>query len=650
VTKWNCCTAVFGFYAAFVVSAQARAETPAWLQLAAGTSPLASGTHATVLLDEVNVTVGTDGKARTVRRYAVRIHDSDGRDAAAVREVYVSGSGNVRSMRGWLLRRSNQTRELGGGNIVDAALVGNDMYNDVRVRLLRASDDVSDGDVFGAEVESEERLLFAQFEWSLQDRWPVVLARRTVTLPEGWRARAITLNARPIAERTNGRAITWEVGNLPEIPEEPAMPPVSSLAARLVVSVFGNDRQTPAGQFDTWQDVSRWADAITLDQSASPALLEKARTLTGSASSELERIAAVGRYVQHVQYVSIQTGIGRGGGYQPHAAPLVLERNYGDCKDKANLMRALLAAVGIKAYLVLIYSGDRDYVRADWPSPQQFNHAIVAVAVHPETTATAVFEQPSLGRLLFFDPTAEYTPLGELPLDEQGSFALVVSPQNNSLTRVPVLPRESNRLDRSLDGAVAPDGGLVGRMRENSTGARASESRAVAGALEPTAYRAAVQRRLTAVLAGAVVSNLMTETSTSTPAFTVTFDVAAPRFAQHMGSLLLLKFPFGADDPLDGITRARQTPVVLEPELTNEAIQLRLPAGFAVDELPQAAMFEESFGRYSLSYTAANGSIVAHRTFDLRGQTVDAAQHAQLLAFFSRVRAADASPVVLKRQ
>jgi hypothetical protein len=145
VTKWNCCTAVFGFYAAFVVSAQARAETPAWLQLAAGTSPLASGTHATVLLDEVNVTVGTDGKARTVRRYAVRIHDSDGRDAAAVREVYVSGSGNVRSMRGWLLRRSNQTRELGGGNIVDAALFGHLMmcpmetYSEPRLRVKNGS-------------------------------------------------------------------------------------------------------------------------------------------------------------------------------------------------------------------------------------------------------------------------------------------------------------------------------------------------------------------------------------------------------------------------------------------------------------------------------------------------------------------------------
>ena len=117
-----------------------------------------------------------------------------------------------------------------------------------------------------------------------------------------------------------------------------------------------------------------------------------------------------------------------------------------------------------------------------------------------------------------------------------------------------------------------------------------------------------------------------------------------------MGSLLLLKFPFGADDPLNGVNRARQTPILVEAELTSEVIQLRLPAGFTVDELPQPAMFEESFGKYSLSYAAINGSIVAHRTFELRGQTVNAAQQTQLVAFFSRVRTADASPVVLKRQ
>ena len=40
----------------------------------------------------------------------------------------------------------------------------------------------------------------------------------------------------------------------------------------------------------------------------------------------------------------------------------------------------ILAAAGVRSWLVSIYSGDPDYVRDSFPSPQQFNHAIVAIA------------------------------------------------------------------------------------------------------------------------------------------------------------------------------------------------------------------------------------------------------------------------------
>ena len=102
---------------------------------------------------------------------------------------------------------------------------------------------------------------------------------------------------------------------------------------------------------------------------------------------------------QGVKYVSIQMGTGTGGGYTPHAAPQVLRNLYGDCKDKANLMRSLLQATGVRSYLVTIRSGDRRYVREEWPSPYQFNHAIIAVEVSDAIQAPAVGEWDGFGRL-----------------------------------------------------------------------------------------------------------------------------------------------------------------------------------------------------------------------------------------------------------
>src|SRR5262249_3948888 len=165
-----------------------RRAVPPWLQQAAKVQTGdPSGAAAAVLLDQLDVIVAADGKLRLSRKYAVRVKDRAGREAASIREIYLSGTGKIREIHGWLLRRDGEVREVGDARTVDAALVGNDVYNEVRVRALDAADDVSEGDVFGAEVESEDRLLFAQFEWQLQDRWPVAMARRTLTLPIGWR-------------------------------------------------------------------------------------------------------------------------------------------------------------------------------------------------------------------------------------------------------------------------------------------------------------------------------------------------------------------------------------------------------------------------------------------------------------------------------
>src|SRR5919202_1263755 len=114
---------------------------------------------------------------------------------------------------------------------------------------------------------------------------------------------------------------------------------------------------------------------------------------------------------QKVQYIAIQTGLGQGGGYRPHASTEVFAKSYGDCEDKANLMRAMLKADGIQSYLVAIYAGDPSYVREEWASPGQFNHCIIAVRVSDETQAPTIVQHPKLGRLLIFDATDDDTPV-----------------------------------------------------------------------------------------------------------------------------------------------------------------------------------------------------------------------------------------------
>jgi hypothetical protein len=74
-----------------------------------------------------------------------------------------------------------------------------------------------------------------------------------------------------------------------------------------------------------------------------------------------------------------------------------------------------------------------------------------------------------------------------------------------------------------------------------------------------------------------------------------------------------------------------------------------VPAGFAVDELPQAASIETPYGQYSLSARQEAGRVVVERRLTLQRATVPAADYAAVRAFADKVRAADTSPVVFMR-
>ena len=57
----------------------------------------------------------------------------------------------------------------------------------------------------------------------------------------------------------------------------------------------------------------------------------------------------------------------------------VIQRHYGDCKDKANLLVAMLRAAGIKANLALLDVGPGPDVSTALPGISLFDHAIVYV-------------------------------------------------------------------------------------------------------------------------------------------------------------------------------------------------------------------------------------------------------------------------------
>ena len=630
---------------------------PQWLQQAAAIKVPTYDKEVTavVLRTEENIVLNSDGRLITNTIYAVRIISREGRGYADAVEMYLTQSGKINEMHAWLIRPNGIVKKYGKDETADRIQDPNDIYNEYRVREIDATNDAEAGAVFGYEATSEERPLFNQDIWNFQDDLPTLQSRYSLTLPSGWRASSLTFNHEKVEPTVSGSTYVWELRDLEPIKFEPASPKMSNVVPRVAINYFLGDGGVSVSSkgFENWTQVSRWATDLH-DPQAIPdqSVAAKARELTANSKTDFDRIKAIGHFVQNLQYISIDIGVGRGNGYRPHAASQVLAKAYGDCKDKANLMRAMLKSINITAYPVAIYLGDSDHVREEWASPYQFNHCIIAIKVGDEIIAPTIVTDAKLGRLLIFDATDSNTPVGDLNEDEQGSFALVIAGDAGQLMRMPTMPPEASSFDRQADVVLEPQGTITATVRERASGQAAASSRRQFRYLSSAQYLKLIEGWVASGATGAKVSRIDPKDNNEGGRFDLDVDFTAFNYAQLMQNRLLVFKPaiVSRRDSLQLTELTRKQPIVLDARNFKETVRIKLPEGFEVDELPDPLKLDTSFGSYNTSYLVKDGQLVFTRNLTQLSAKIPVAQYQSVRSFFEKIRAAEQAPVVLVRK
>ncbi len=635
------------------ISAVDKENVPSWLQQSAkAVSPTyEKDVPAVVLHNEQTVNVNPDGVMTVTTFHAVRLLTRGGKNYADAYAPYLQSSSKVREIKAWLLRADGTFKFYGKDETLDQVSDPDDIYDEYRVKTIDGSKDADVGMVFGFTTVIEERPLFTQDRWEFQRRLPTLLSRYSLNLPSGWQATSVAFNRAEIKPTISGSNYVWEMRDMQPIPPEPDGPSVNNLAPRIVVNYFPTSAN--AHVYDTWQDVSKWytelsQSSLTLDDT----IAGKAQDLTANSKTELEKIRAIAEYVQSLRYISLQIDVARGGGHRPRPANLVLQRGFGDCKDKANLMRAMLKALKIESYLVLIYSGDPTFVRAEWASPRQFNHCIIAVKVSAETNAPTVMTHEKLGRIMIFDATDSYTQLGDLPDHEQGSFALVAAGADGDLVKMPTLSPDSNKQERYAEVNLLNDGAIEGKIRQQSFGQSASFERGKLRELSAADYSVSLERWLTSRIKGGKVTKAVPSDQKLDGKFDLNIEFSAPNYAQLMQGKLMVFNPamVGRLDQFSPVEGKRQTPIMIDSSSYSETIKVKLPEGFVIDEIPESSQIEAPFGKYNARYETVDGFLLLKRSLVLNRMTVPAARYEDVRNFFGVVRAAEQSPVVLLKK
>lgn len=644
------------FMFSFADSAFGGDTPPSWMKQATAVSlpSYENEVSAVVLHNEQIVSLSNDGMQITTQNYAVKILTREGRRNAIARAFYLVSSGKVREIEGWLIRQDGTVKNYDRKSILDIISDPDDIYNEYRMKVIDGSSDADAGMIFGYTVVSEDRPLYYQERWLSQRDLPTIVSRYTLNLPSGWKASGVTFNSAPITPQINGTSYTWELRNLPFIKREPMGPSVLNIAPWVAITYSPeNAAQSGSKVFTNWAEVSRWTSTLYEPQViVDDAVAAKAQELTANAKTELEKIRAIASFVQNLQYISIDINVGAGNGYRPRPSNLVLSRGYGDCKDKANLMRALLKSLKIEAYPIAIFSGDPTFVREEWASPAQFNHCIIAVRISDSTDAPTVIKHATLGRLLIFDATDPYTTLGDLPENQQGSFAMIIAGENGGLVKMPILPAEANLLNRKIEASITAEGTINGTISERSTGQSSKMERALLRSLSAADYNKMLEMWLTRGATGAKLVKFTPNDRKEISGFDLDVEFSAPRYGQLMQNRLLVFKPVivGRRNALSLTETKRDHPVLIDSESVKETAVFSLPTGFIVDEMPDAVNLETPFGKYTTTYEVKDGKLIFTRSLTTNRTTVPVDKYNSVRDFFSKMREAEQSPVVLMRK
>ena len=203
-------------------------------------------------------------------------------------------------------------------------------------------------------------------------------------------------------------------GVAPLVPEQ-FMPPVRDLVNRVSLSTV-----------KSWDEYVAWEKALLSTVfREEPRLRQLAMEITAGTNTKKEALDRLYHYAtQEIRYQ--QDYENTIAGVKPHACPVVLERGYGDCKDKAVLLILLAKQMGIKLNFAILRTTNAGAVEVEVPN-QQFNHAIVHVP-----------EQEGFESGFFLDPTTDGLDLGVLRNDDQGATSLVLNPETGKWAFIPI--------------------------------------------------------------------------------------------------------------------------------------------------------------------------------------------------------------------
>ena len=645
--------------AAFLINATTlfaakQDSVPDWVKAAAAqiVPTYSPETNAVVLLDQTTYSVAPDGTATEHYRHVLKILRPQGREDATV-VVPFDKDTKLLSLHVWSIGPDGHEYALKDKEIVERGYPGEGiLYEDEQYMLAKAPGS-DPGGIIAYEYEQRERPYITEETWFFQSDLPKLNQRFTLELPPNYTYSTAWTNHGPVKPTDlEHQRWSWEMKDVPAIELEHVLfrPSALALAGRMTIH-YG-----PAGSVSathgTWESVGEWYASLAKDRLiATPEIAAKAKDLAGDKTDFYEKTAAISEFLQtQIRYVAIEMGIG---GQQPHFAADIFRNRYGDCKDKATLLSAMLSSVGVHSALVMV-DHRRGVVDPNAPSIVG-DHMIAAIELPNGYTSSklrSLITTKTGRKYLIFDPTWEKTAFGQLEHELQGSYGLLIEGSDSEIIALPILSPELNTIRRSASFQLQPDGSLKGTVTEKRFGDVSENRRQLYTADDAKEQTRFLDHMLEQDFTTFKVADFKVENAaTLNKDLTTSFSISADQYAKAIGPLLMVRPRVLGSEYLETDHKKRVVPIDLkETLLATDDYAITLPAGYVVDEVPDPVKLDVGFASYESSSHVKDNVLHYTRTYTVRQVTLPAEKYDDLQKLAQTIATDEQSRAVLKKQ
>ena len=640
--------------AAASIFGKEKLDPPQWgIDAAKTKTPDYAKDSASVILYEEHLeTIDAQGRALERQRKAIRILKPQGREnynnpCAISYDV----DNKINYFRAWTIAADEKRYQAQSTDFIDVGDTGIPIMlstSKTRYAIPPALD------VGAVEICESEELMEPYFQekvWGIQRAVPVVYEALEVDLPSG-RAHSQSWHSYKAVDpvEVSPNHWRWEIKDMPALTlrDIPSRPEWGSLAGRMSVqwgdaAVDGKDNQ--------WRAIGQWVTTLEADRpTPSPEITAKVQQLTAGAPDFYTKLSRITESIQKdIRYFVVIRGIG---GYQANHASDIFRNRYGDCKDKATLVISMLQVAGIHAFYVPV-DDKRGIVDPESPSLAG-NHMITAIEIPADVQddhLKAIVKGKDGKRYLFFDPTNEHTPVGNLPSYEQGGYGILAAGAASQIIALPVLAPESNGTERKGTFTLAADGTLTGSVDTSHAGPGGGDLRMFLKYTDEKERHQYWETVLARSVPGVVLDSFQfVQPSNLDKPLEFHYKLTAHDYAHTAGPLLLVRPRVVGEDVLPNDDKPRTVPIDLSATgHWHDSYDIQLPDGYVVDDMPDPVNLDMDFATYHSSVSAKDKVLHYERDYTVKQVQLPADKQSEFRRLEGSILSDEKATVVLKK-